>query len=151
VIRITDGAVATSSTTVRRWARGGGARHHLLDPATGLPTAGPWRTATVVAATCADANAAATAAIVLGDRAPAWLARHGLPARLIAEDGSVLRVAGWPDPLPVEAAKRVPAAKPGQAARPEPAAKPGQAAKPWPAAHPAPLSALGPALQEVPA
>lgn len=100
VIRITDGALATSSTTVRRWSRGGVTRHHLLDPATGLPAAGPWRTATVVAATCADANAAATAAIVMGDRAPAWLARHRLPARLVAEDGSILRVAGWPAPLP---------------------------------------------------
>ncbi len=99
VIRIDGGAVATSSTTVRRWSRGGVTRHHLLDPATGLPATGPWRTATVAAATCADANAAATAAIVMGDRAPAWLARHGLPARLVAEDGSVLRVAGWPRPL----------------------------------------------------
>ncbi len=99
VIRIAGGAVATSSTTLRRWTRGGVARHHLLDPATGLPATGPWRTATVVAATCADANAAATAAIVMGDRAPAWLAGHGLPARLVAEDGSVLRVAGWPQPL----------------------------------------------------
>ncbi len=133
VIRITDGAVATSSTTVRRWARGGVARHHLLDPATGLPTAGPWRTATVVAATCADANAAATAAIVMGDRAPGWLARHGLPARLIAEDGSVLRVAGWPEPLPA------------------PSAKPGPAGEPLSAARPARLSAPERARQEVPA
>ena len=100
VVRITDGALATSSTTVRRWSRGGVTRHHLLDPATGLPVTGPWRTATVVAATCADANAAATAAVVMGAHAPAWLARHGLPARLVAEDGSVLRVAGWPAPLP---------------------------------------------------
>jgi thiamine biosynthesis lipoprotein len=107
VVRIDGGAVATSSTMVRRWSRGGVARHHLLDPATGLPAAGPWRTATVVAATCADANAAATAAIVMGDRAPAWLASHGLPARLVAEDGSVLRVAGWPQPLP--ALQEVPA------------------------------------------
>jgi FAD:protein FMN transferase len=142
VIRITDGAVATSSTTVRRWSRGGITRHHLLDPATGLPTAGPWRTATVVAATCADANAAATAAIVLGDRAPGWLARHGLPARLIAEDGSVLRVAGWPDPVPTAAAK------PGPAANLRSAAKTRQAGKTL-RAGPALLPAQGPALQEV--
>ena len=97
VVRLDGGAVATSSTTVRRWKRGGVVRHHLLDPATGLPAAGPWRTATVVAATCADANAAATASIIMGDRAPAWLARHGLAARLVTHDGSVLRVAGWPE------------------------------------------------------
>jgi thiamine biosynthesis lipoprotein ApbE len=120
VVRIDGGAIATSSTTVRRWARGGVARHHLLDPATGLPATGPWRTATVVAACCADANAAATAAIVMGDRAPAWLARHGLPARLVAEDGSVLRVAGWPEPLPAPAVETRPAARPA----PLPAAEP---------------------------
>ena len=112
VVRIQGGAIATSSRTVRRWSRGGVTRHHVLDPATGLPATGPWRTATVVAATCADANAAATAAIVMGDRAPAWLARHGLPARLIAEDGSVLRVAGWPEPPRAAAAEVLPATWP---------------------------------------
>jgi hypothetical protein len=33
---------------------------------------------------------------VLGVDAPDWLAAHGLPARLVAQDGSVTRVAGWP-------------------------------------------------------
>jgi len=127
VISIAGGAVATSSTTLRRWSRGGVARHHLVDPATGLPTAGPWRTATVASATCADANAAATAAIVMGEHASGWLARHRLPARLVAEDGSVLRVAGWPDPLPVAPAV------------------------PQPAIQPPSLPALEPALVEVPA
>ncbi len=114
VVRIDGGAVATSSTTVRRWIRGGVTRHHLVDPATGLPAAGPWRTATVVAPTCADANAAATAAIVMGDRAPAWLARHRLPARLVADDGSVLRVAGWPEPVPAGSPAARPAAEPAR-------------------------------------
>jgi thiamine biosynthesis lipoprotein len=112
VVRIDGSAVATSSTTVRRWIRGAVACHHLVDPAAGRPAAGPWRTATVAAATCADANAAATAAIVMGDRAPAWLARHCLPARLVAQDGSVLRVAGWPEPLPAARRASLPAAGP---------------------------------------
>ena len=43
--------------------------HHIVDPRTGLPADGPWQTVSVAAATCADANAAATAAIVAGDRA----------------------------------------------------------------------------------
>ncbi len=98
VIAVPGGAVATSSTTVRRWTSGGVVRHHIVDPATGLPAAGPWRTATVAAASCVAANAAATAAIVLGDRAPAWLEGLGLPARLVDRDGGVLRVAGWPLP-----------------------------------------------------
>jgi thiamine biosynthesis lipoprotein len=74
-------------------------RHHIVDPATGLPASGPWRTATVAAATCVDANTASTAAIVMGVRAAAWLQRVGLPARLIDRDGAVLRVAGWPEPI----------------------------------------------------
>src|SRR4029077_7963196 len=79
-VTINDGGIATSSTTVRRWTRGGGSLHHIIDPATGLPVDGPWRTATVAAATCVDANIASTAAIVKGHGAVAWLERHGVAA-----------------------------------------------------------------------
>ena len=99
VIAIARGAVATSSTTVRRWRVADGVTvHHIIDPRTGLPAASAWRTATVVADTCEAANAASTAAIVLGDAAPAWLEEAGLPARLVAIDGRVVRLAGWPEP-----------------------------------------------------
>ncbi len=99
VIAIQGGAVATSSTTVRRWRSSDGVTvHHIIDPRTGLPADTPWRTATLVAATCEEANAASTAAIVLGAAAPAWIEASGLPARLVANDGSVVRLAGWPDP-----------------------------------------------------
>jgi FAD:protein FMN transferase len=99
-IAISSGGVATSSTTVRRWRRGGVELHHIIDPVTGLPAAGPWRTVSVVAGTCVDANIAATGAIVRGVSAPAWLESAGLPARLVDRDGAVLRVAGWPVPMP---------------------------------------------------
>jgi FAD:protein FMN transferase len=93
------GAVATSSTTVRRWTVAGGvAAHHIVDPRTGLPAMTPWRTATVVAGSCEEANAASTAAIVMGDAAPAWLTASGLPARLVATDGRIVRLGGWPEP-----------------------------------------------------
>jgi thiamine biosynthesis lipoprotein len=97
-VAIGDGAVATSSTTVRRWQRGETAVHHLIDPRTGGPVASQWRTATVVAATCVEANTAATAAIVLGDSGIGWLERTGLPARLVDVDGGIIRVNGWPEP-----------------------------------------------------
>jgi FAD:protein FMN transferase len=97
-ISISSGGIATSSTTVRRWTRGGVALHHIIDPATGLPSTGPWRTATVVAATCVDANIASTAAIVMGVGAVSWLEVNRLPARLVDRDGSVHRVSGWPSP-----------------------------------------------------
>ena len=96
VVRLAAGALATSSITCRQWRRGGRTLHHIVDPRTGLPAAGPWRTVSVAAANCAEANAASTAAIIAGDRAPEWLAGHDLPARLVGHDGGVRRVAGWP-------------------------------------------------------
>jgi thiamine biosynthesis lipoprotein len=98
VVAIESGAIATSSTTVRRWRRGERTLHHLIDPGTGGPVESPWRTASVVAATCVDANTAATAAIVMGSTAIGWLAARGLPARLVALDGTVTRLGGWPEP-----------------------------------------------------
>ncbi|HET7472662.1 MAG TPA: FAD:protein FMN transferase, partial [Candidatus Limnocylindrales bacterium] len=96
LVAIQSGAIATSSTTVRRWTRGDVTFHHLVDPRTGGSVVSPWRTATVAAATCVDANTAATAAIVLGDAAIDWLTAQALPARLVGTDGSIVRVGGWP-------------------------------------------------------
>jgi thiamine biosynthesis lipoprotein len=96
LIRLTGGGLATSSTTVRRWQRGGEAMHHIIDPLSGRPSRTPWRTASVAAASCADANIAATAALARPAGAPEWLAAQRLPARLVAHDGAVLRLAGWP-------------------------------------------------------
>jgi thiamine biosynthesis lipoprotein len=72
--------------------------HHIIDPATGQPVAGPWRTATVAAATCVDANIASSAAIVKGVGAPTWLEAMGLEARLVDRQGRVRRVGSWPVP-----------------------------------------------------
>jgi FAD:protein FMN transferase len=105
-IAIGGGGLATSSTTVRRWLADRRSRrspiggeetmHHIIDPATQAPARSPWRTVSVAAATCADANIAATAAIVRGERAPPWLAEQGLPARLVRHDGRVETVGAWP-------------------------------------------------------
>jgi thiamine biosynthesis lipoprotein len=96
-IALAAGGLATSGTTARRWRRGHERLHHVIDPATGMPAAEVWRTVSVAAASCVDANIASTAAIVLGEAAPSWLAAHGLAARLVAPDGTVRTVAGWPD------------------------------------------------------
>jgi thiamine biosynthesis lipoprotein len=96
-VRLTSGAVATSSITCRRWRRAGQVLHHIVDPRTGLPADGPWQMVSVAAATCADANAAATASIVAGAAAGEWLASTGLPARLVSHDGEVHYTGGWPD------------------------------------------------------
>jgi thiamine biosynthesis lipoprotein len=97
VFAVAAGGLATSGTTVRRWKAGNVTLHHIIDPRTGRPADTPWRTVTVAAGTCVKANVASTAAIVLGDGAPAWLVARGLPARLVAADGSVRAVAAWPE------------------------------------------------------
>jgi FAD:protein FMN transferase len=94
-ITIRSGGLATSSTCVRRWESAGETVHHLLDPATGQPAAGGYRTVSVAAATCLDANIAATASIVRGPRAPGWLESLGLPSRLVSDGGQVVHAAGW--------------------------------------------------------
>jgi thiamine biosynthesis lipoprotein len=45
-----------------------------------------------------QANAASTAAIILGARAVEWLEGLGLPARLVRLDGAVVSTSGWPLP-----------------------------------------------------
>ena len=94
---IASGGLATSGTTARRWMRGGWALHHVVDPATGIPARECWRTVSVSAASCVDANIASTAALVMGERAIQWLVDRGLPARLVRVNGAVVRVGGWPE------------------------------------------------------
>ena len=106
-IAIRSGGLATSSTAVRRWSHGGRTMHHIIDPGTGAPVRETWRTVSVAAGSCADANIAATAALVRARAGAAWLERCGLPARLVDWDGTIKTVAGWP----CEAAMNPPAAR----------------------------------------
>jgi len=96
LVEIHDGGLATSTTRARRWVRSGHPMHHLLDPVTGLPAREVWRTVTVSAATCLDANIASTATVVKGDAGLSWLESTGLPARLVGADGSVRGIGDWP-------------------------------------------------------
>lgn len=95
-VSISSGGLATSGITVRRWTRGGVTLHHIIDPATGLPADSCWRTVTVAAATCVDANIASTAAIVMGPAAIPWLDERQLAARVVHVDGHIHRTAAWP-------------------------------------------------------
>jgi thiamine biosynthesis lipoprotein len=90
-------AIATSSTAKRTWQHDGQTLHHVIDPATGAPTTGPWRTVTVVARDCARANTASTGAIVKGHKAAGWLRDLGFPARLTDHEGQVRRINGFPE------------------------------------------------------
>jgi FAD:protein FMN transferase len=96
VVSVESGGLATSSVTVRRWRVGEDELHHILDPRTGRPAQSCWQTVSVAAASCVDANTASTAAVLLGEAAPVWLAERGLPARLVGVSGDVICVGGWP-------------------------------------------------------
>lgn len=96
VVSIATGGLASSGTRVRRWTSAGGELHHILDPRTGRPAETPWRTVSVAAPSCVRANAASTAAVVLGQCAVAWLGVERLPARLAREEGRVETLNGWP-------------------------------------------------------
>jgi FAD:protein FMN transferase len=96
VVVLSHGGLATSTTTLRRWRRGGENVHHIVDPRTAAPVDGPWRTASVHAPSALAANSASTAAVVLGERALDWLTERRLAARLVGVDGEVHTTPGWP-------------------------------------------------------
>ena len=92
-------AFATSSTGRRTWTQDGRPRHHIVDPRTGHTAVAVWEQVTCAGATAVEANAASTAAVVLGLEAPSWLDARGIPARLDPTGGgAVLTTPGWPQP-----------------------------------------------------
>jgi thiamine biosynthesis lipoprotein len=91
---LTDGGIATSGSTRRRWRRGGVVQHHLLDPLTGRPSRSRWLEVTVAGPSCVRADVAAKAAFLLSDDGPAWLDEQGLPGRFVDARGA-LENARW--------------------------------------------------------
>lgn len=87
VIRVLSGGLATSGTASR------GA--HLVDPATGRASESCWGQVTASGATCLDADVAAKAGFLLGERGPEWLSARGIPARFVRADGGILENAAW--------------------------------------------------------
>lgn len=94
-ITLRSGGLATSSTARRAWWRGGELQHHLIDPATGRPVETRWQDVTAVAGSCAAADVAAKAALLMDARGPAWLEQRGLPGRFVDHDGDVHVNASW--------------------------------------------------------
>jgi thiamine biosynthesis lipoprotein len=93
LLTLLSGVIATSGRDYRRWQQAGTWHHHIVDPRTGRPARTDVVTATVVAPTAWQAEAAAKAALILGGRdGLAWIDRHPpLGVLLTIEDGSVLR------------------------------------------------------------
>jgi thiamine biosynthesis lipoprotein len=95
VIELRDAAVATSGD-YRHWIEVNGNRlSHTMDPRTGAPLRTALASVTVVAPCCMDADAYATALMVLGEEAGRQLARRlGMHALFASRDGKALRATG---------------------------------------------------------
>jgi thiamine biosynthesis lipoprotein len=86
-IRVVAGGLATSGTASR------GA--HLVDPTTGRASGSCWEQVTASGGTCLDADVAAKAGFLLGDRGPEWLDARGIPGRFVGPDGEVVENGAW--------------------------------------------------------
>jgi len=84
--------VATSATDRRRWKMGGVLRHHIIDPHTGLSAESDVLSATIVAPTAIEAEAAAKSVLILGSaEGLSWLeSKPNLAGLIILEDGNIL-------------------------------------------------------------
>ena len=65
-LKLSRCGVATSGRDRRRWNRNGLPRHHIIDPNTGQPAETDVMTATIIAPTVMEAEAAAKAVLILG-------------------------------------------------------------------------------------
>ena len=89
VLALEDAAVATSGD-YRHWVEVGGKRlSHTMDPKRGAPLAAGPASVTVIARSCAEADAWATALMVLGaDRGAALAAERGIDALFLTRDAA---------------------------------------------------------------
>jgi thiamine biosynthesis lipoprotein len=95
-LELSEGALATSGRDRRRWAAADGERHHLIDPATGLPAEGDLLRVTAVAATAMEAEVLAKALFLAGDadKAAAKADELEIPAVLVTRDGRTVLAGG---------------------------------------------------------
>ena len=91
-----EGGLATSGRDRRTWVRDGEARHHLIDPVTGVPAKGDVQTVTVAAGCAAEAEVLAKTLFLAGDsrRALDEADLAGVPTVLVTSAGDVLLAGG---------------------------------------------------------
>lgn len=90
-VSVTDRSVVTSGIYQRGFNIDGVRYHHILSPWTGLPSDSDLASATIIAESSMDADALATACIVLGSEKALQLTQeNGYPALMILRDGTVL-------------------------------------------------------------
>ncbi len=98
IVRIGEGAVATSGTRRRRWTADGEERHHLLDPRTLLPARTGLHSATVIAGSGARAEVLTKAAFVPPPEGFLdWLPTRNAAGLVVATDDSIRTSSNWED------------------------------------------------------
>ncbi len=92
VLRVLEGAVATSSVVKRAWKQGNRSRHHLIDPRTGEPAATRWLSVTVLAPHATAAETFAKAFLIADEEETQFLAEKNpeLTALAVDRDGNLV-------------------------------------------------------------
>jgi thiamine biosynthesis lipoprotein len=91
-LHLQGGGIATSGKDRRRWKQGNLLQHHIIDPRTGNPAMTDILTATIIAPTAMEAEAAAKSVFLQGSGAGLeWLeADPGLAGLLVLDSGEIL-------------------------------------------------------------
>jgi len=92
MIQLQDGGIATSGKDRRRWMQGALLNHHIIDPRTGQSAITDILTATVIAPTVMEAEAAAKSVFLLGSGPGLeWLeSDSGLAGLFVLDNGEIL-------------------------------------------------------------
>jgi thiamine biosynthesis lipoprotein len=96
-VAIRRGGLASSSPSVRRWTVGDREVHHIVDPMTGDCVSPYWTVVSATGASCVEANAVTTAALVWGHQALRRLPSFDQAVRLVRHDGRIFSLNGWPE------------------------------------------------------
>ena len=101
-----QGTVVTSGVYERCFEKDGVFYHHILDPETGLPAETDLTSATIVGQSSMDADAMATALIVMGrEKALALCEEHQVEAMFIDGEDSVTCTSGFAEKYALQVQK----------------------------------------------
>ena len=106
VISMGQGTVVTSGVYERCFEKDGVFYHHILDPETGLPAETDLTSATIVGQSSMDADAMATALIVMGrEKALAFCEEHQVEAMFIDGEDNVTCTSGFAEKYALQVQK----------------------------------------------
>jgi thiamine biosynthesis lipoprotein len=95
-VGVAEGAVATSTTLRRQWTADGAPQHHLIDPATGVPSVSDLTLACVITAHAWEAEVLAKAVLLRGSAHPFdLLGGTGAQALVVDRAGRVAATDGF--------------------------------------------------------